>query len=74
MINYSKVDCLRCTNSNQVTDLGFLPGDKVAINCTASPSHPAASLTWLVNKRRVDRWWSTNTNTNKRKYKYTGGW
>ena len=42
------------------THLGYLPGDKLAINCTAAPSHPGASLTWLVNRRRVDRWMVTS--------------
>ena len=36
--------------------MGYLPGDKLSINCTAAPSHPGASLTWLVNRRKVDRW------------------
>ena len=40
--------------------LGYLPGDKLAINCTAGPSHPGASLTWLVNRRKVDKWMVTS--------------
>ena len=48
------------TPSAQPTHLGYLPGDKLAINCTAAPSHPGASLTWLVNRRRVDRWMVTS--------------
>ena len=40
--------------------LGYLPGDKLSINCTSAPSHPAASLAWLVNRRPVDRWMVTS--------------
>ena len=46
--------------SDDPTHLGYLPGDKLAINCTAAPSHPGASLTWLVNRRKVDRWMVTS--------------
>ena len=48
------------TKAAHPTHLGYLPGDKLAINCTAAPSHPGASLTWLVNRRRVDRWMVTS--------------
>ena len=50
----------RPSSGHQPTHLGYLPGDKLAINCTAAPSHPGASLTWLVNRRRVDRWMVTS--------------
>jgi len=48
------------TRSGHPTHMGYLPGDKLSINCTAAPSHPGASLTWLVNRRKVDRWMVTN--------------
>ena len=38
----------------------YLPGDKVSINCTSSHSYPAARLTWLLNKKQVDRWMVTS--------------
>jgi len=48
------------TRPGHPTHMGYLPGDKLSINCTAAPSHPGASLTWLVNRRRVDRWMVTS--------------
>ena len=38
----------------------YLPGDKVSINCTSSPSWPAAKLSWQLNSRPVDRWMVTS--------------
>ena len=38
----------------------YLPGDKVSINCTSSYSYPAASLSWFLNNKRVDRWMGTS--------------
>ena len=38
----------------------YLPGDKLNINCTSSPSFPAARLTWLINHKPVDRWMVTS--------------
>jgi hypothetical protein len=40
--------------------LGYLPGDRLAINCTSGPSHPAPALRWLLNGRPVDRWMVTS--------------
>ena len=48
------------TRPGHPTHMGYLPGDKLSINCTAAPSHPGASLTWLVNRRKVDRWMVTS--------------
>ncbi|XP_046388656.1 uncharacterized protein LOC124157724 [Ischnura elegans] len=31
----------------------YLVGEKLEINCTSSPSHPPAHITWLVNERQV---------------------
>ena len=33
----------------------YAPGDIVRLNCTSSPSKPAASLTWFINGKRVTR-------------------
>ncbi|CAL4140904.1 unnamed protein product, partial [Meganyctiphanes norvegica] len=33
----------------------YQPGDMVRLNCTSSPSKPAATLTWFINGRRVTR-------------------
>ena len=38
----------------------YLPGDKLAINCTSSPSYPSAKLSWFLNKKKVDRWMVTS--------------
>ena len=38
----------------------YLPGDKITINCTSSPSFPSARLSWLLNQRPVDRWMVTS--------------
>jgi len=40
--------------------LGYLPGDKLSINCTSAPSYPPASLVWFLNKQKVDRWMVTS--------------
>lgn len=33
---------------------------KVSVNCTSSPSFPAARLNWMLNRRPVDRWMLTS--------------
>ena len=38
----------------------YLPGDKLSINCTSSPSYPSARLSWFINKKKVDRWMVTS--------------
>ena len=38
----------------------YLPGDKLSINCTSSPSYPSARLSWFLNKKKVDRWMVTS--------------
>ena len=38
----------------------YLPGDKLSINCTSSPSYPSAKLSWFLNKKKVDRWMVTS--------------
>ena len=50
----------KAPSAHHLNHLGYLPGDKLVINCTAAPSHPGASLTWLVNRRKVDRWMVTS--------------
>ncbi|XP_065336639.1 uncharacterized protein LOC135937414 isoform X1 [Cloeon dipterum] len=32
----------------------YLPGEKLELNCTASPSRPEADITWIVNGKKVD--------------------
>ncbi|CAL4091111.1 unnamed protein product [Meganyctiphanes norvegica] len=34
---------------------GYQPGDMVRLNCTSSPSKPAATLTWFINGKKVSR-------------------
>ena len=48
------------SRTSSPTHLGYLPGDKVSINCSSAPSHPAASLVWSLNRRRADRWMVTS--------------
>ena len=38
----------------------YLPGNKLSINCTSSPSYPSAKLSWFLNKKKVDRWMVTS--------------
>ncbi|CAL4088966.1 unnamed protein product [Meganyctiphanes norvegica] len=33
----------------------YYPGDMVRLNCSSSPSKPAATLTWFINGKRVTR-------------------
>ena len=43
-----------------IKKIPYLPGDKLKINCTSSPSFPAAHLSWLINHKSVDRWMVTS--------------
>ncbi|XP_071453670.1 uncharacterized protein [Hetaerina americana] len=48
----------------------YLVGEKLEINCTSSPSHPPAHITWLVNERQVNEQYVRSYHTHHKPHPY----